>query len=67
MHLAAAVAIMAYHRIVAVPQVVFRFALQLGMTPLTGTSNPTHMREDLESFDFAHTSEDMETVEQVSG
>jgi diketogulonate reductase-like aldo/keto reductase len=28
-------------------QVVFRFARQVGMLPLTGTSSPAHMREDL--------------------
>ena len=28
-------------------QVVFRFAQQVGMTPLTGTSSAEHMREDL--------------------
>jgi diketogulonate reductase-like aldo/keto reductase len=33
-------------------QVVFRFALQVGMIPLTGTSSERHMREDLASFDF---------------
>lgn len=34
-------------------QVVFRFALEVGMIPLTGTSDPRHMREDLEVFDFS--------------
>jgi len=28
-------------------QVVFRFALDAGMLPLTGTTSPEHMREDL--------------------
>ncbi|HSR95995.1 MAG TPA: aldo/keto reductase, partial [Kofleriaceae bacterium] len=28
-------------------QVVFRFARQVGMLPLTGTRSPQHMREDL--------------------
>ncbi|HTR51796.1 MAG TPA: aldo/keto reductase [Kofleriaceae bacterium] len=28
-------------------QIVFRFAQQLGMLPLTGTRDPVHMREDL--------------------
>ena len=32
-------------------QVVFRFALDVGMIPLTGTTNVTHMREDLEVLD----------------
>lgn len=35
-----------------VPQLVFRFALQLGALPLTGTTDPAHMREDLEAYDF---------------
>jgi len=33
-------------------QVVFRFALQAGMIPLTGTRSPAHMREDLECLEF---------------
>ncbi len=39
-------AIAAHHR--ATPtQLIFGFAGQLGMLPLTGTSSPAHMREDL--------------------
>ena len=34
-------------------QVMFRFAQQLGMVPLTGTSSPAHMREDLAIADFS--------------
>ena len=30
-------------------QVVFAFALAVGMLPLTGTSDETHMRQDLEA------------------
>jgi hypothetical protein len=30
-------------------QVVFRFALGVGMLPLTGTTDPAHMQEDLAS------------------
>jgi diketogulonate reductase-like aldo/keto reductase len=33
-------------------QVVFRFALEVGMVPLTGTSSRAHMEEDLGAFDF---------------
>jgi diketogulonate reductase-like aldo/keto reductase len=33
-------------------QVVFRFALEVGMVPLTGTTDPEHMRADLDVFDF---------------
>ena len=34
-------------------QVAFRFALDVGMMPLTGTTNADHMRADLECFDFS--------------
>jgi diketogulonate reductase-like aldo/keto reductase len=33
-------------------QVVFRFALEVGMIPLTGTSNAAHARADLAVFDL---------------
>ena len=33
-------------------QTVFRFALDVGMIALTGTTSADHMREDLEVFDF---------------
>jgi diketogulonate reductase-like aldo/keto reductase len=34
-------------------QVVFRYALEIAMMPLTGTSDGQHMRQDLDLFDFA--------------
>jgi diketogulonate reductase-like aldo/keto reductase len=34
-------------------QIVFRFALEIAMMPLTGTSDSQHMRQDLDLFDFA--------------
>src|SRR5262245_35707465 len=36
----------------SIPQVIFRFALQVGMTPLTGTTSAAHMAEDLAVYDF---------------
>lgn len=33
-------------------QVVFRFALDIGMVPLTGTTSIDHMRHDLDVFNF---------------
>jgi diketogulonate reductase-like aldo/keto reductase len=39
-------------------QVVFRFALEIAMMPLTGTSDRQHMREDLDVFDFALSDEE---------
>jgi diketogulonate reductase-like aldo/keto reductase len=35
-----------------ISQVVFRFALDVGMIPLTGTTSGEHMRSDLELFEF---------------
>jgi diketogulonate reductase-like aldo/keto reductase len=44
-------------------QLVFRFALQVGMLPLTGTTNPQHMREDLESYRFELSDKECEFIE----
>jgi diketogulonate reductase-like aldo/keto reductase len=33
-------------------QVIFRFALDIGMVPITGTTSADHMRADLAVFDF---------------
>ena len=48
-------------------QVVFRFALQVGMIPLTGTTNAAHMREDLGAFDFELTDAEVQAMERVGG
>ncbi len=50
----------------SVPQVVFRFALQLGMIPLTGTTSQRHMEEDLEIYDFELGETDMDTLENIA-
>ncbi|HEY7326673.1 MAG TPA: aldo/keto reductase [Gemmataceae bacterium] len=44
-------------------QVVFRFALHVGMVPLTGTSSAKHMQRDLEVFDFHLTPEEVTLIE----
>ena len=46
-------------------QVVFRFAMQVGMLPLTGTTNPQHMKEDLQAEQLALTAEDMQVIETI--
>jgi diketogulonate reductase-like aldo/keto reductase len=48
-----------------VAQVIFRFAMQIGMLPLTGTTNPQHMKEDLQSDQFTLTAEDIHLIEAV--
>jgi diketogulonate reductase-like aldo/keto reductase len=46
-----------------VSQIVFRFALEVGMLPLTGTTDPNHMRDDLELFDFDLARDEVEQIE----
>ena len=49
-------------------QVVFLFALQVGMLPLTGTTSAVHLKEDLGVFDAKPLSnEDVTRIERVSG
>ncbi len=48
-----------------VSQVVFRFCRQLGMLPLTGTTSPEHMREDLDIEDFSLTADELATIESA--
>ena len=47
-------------------QVVFSFAQAIGMLPLTGTSDPHHMEQDLASRELALSSEEVETIESLS-
>ncbi|MBI3355261.1 MAG: aldo/keto reductase [Nitrospirae bacterium] len=46
-------------------QVVFRFAMQIGMLPLTGTTDPQHMKEDLASDQFTLAPEDLQLIENI--
>lgn len=46
-------------------QLVFRFAMQIGMLPLTGTTNRQHMKEDLESDRFTIAPEDLRRLETI--
>jgi diketogulonate reductase-like aldo/keto reductase len=46
-------------------QVVFRFAMQVGMLPLTGTTNEQHMKDDLQAERLILTAEDMKIIETV--
>jgi diketogulonate reductase-like aldo/keto reductase len=49
------------------PQVVFRFALAVGMLPLTGTSDAGHMREDLASRSLSLSADDVSAIERLAG
>jgi diketogulonate reductase-like aldo/keto reductase len=48
-----------------VSQVVFRFTLDVGMVPLTGTTAAGHMREDLEVFDFRLEPAEVQRIERL--
>ena len=52
---------------VTVAQVIFRFAQAVGMLPLTGTSDPEHMRQDLASRDLALSADEAQTIESLVG
>ena len=47
-------------------QVVFRFALQVGMIPLTGTSSKNHMQEDLAIIDIELTGSEIDIIENIA-
>lgn len=49
-----------------VSQIVFRFALDSGMVPLTGTTDAEHMLADLEVFDFHLEPEETERIEGLA-
>jgi diketogulonate reductase-like aldo/keto reductase len=46
-------------------QIVFRFAQQVGMLPLTGTTNLQHMKEDLQSDRFTLLPEEVRQIETI--
>jgi diketogulonate reductase-like aldo/keto reductase len=47
-------------------QVIFRFAMQVGMLPLTGTTSAQHMKEDLAAERFTLTDEELQTIEAIA-
>jgi diketogulonate reductase-like aldo/keto reductase len=57
----------ASRRHVTPAQVVFCFAKAAGILPLTGTSNPEHMKQDLASRDVPLSSEEVRTIESLVG
>ncbi|CAI4033081.1 putative 2,5-diketo-D-gluconic acid reductase [Nitrospira tepida] len=50
---------------VGIAQIVFRFAMQIGMLPLTGTTNPQHMKEDLQADRFTLTPDELHRIETI--
>jgi len=48
-------------------QVIFRFALQIGILPLTGTTNEQHMKDDLEVLTkFELSNEDVQKIRSIA-
>ena len=65
--LAARVAELRARRNATAAQVVFRFAQAVGMLPLTGTTDPAHMAEDLASDGVVLSAEDVHAIESIAG
>jgi diketogulonate reductase-like aldo/keto reductase len=47
-------------------QVIFRFAMQIGMLPLTGTTSQQHMKEDLQAEQLALSTEEIRRIETIA-
>jgi len=47
-------------------QIVFRFALEVGMIPLTGTTDAGHMHDDLSVFDFRLEPDEIRQIENLA-
>jgi diketogulonate reductase-like aldo/keto reductase len=50
---------------IGVAQIVFRFAMQVGMLPLTGTTNREHMTADLQCDRFTLAPDELERIETI--
>jgi len=48
-----------------ISQIIFRFAIDVGMIPLTGTTDVNHMRADLEVFEFQFDPEEVLRIERL--
>ncbi|XP_075239165.1 methylglyoxal reductase DkgA-like [Convolutriloba macropyga] len=47
-------------------QVFFRFVMNLGICPLTGTTDPKHMKEDLAVLDLELHADDLEAIRKLA-
>jgi diketogulonate reductase-like aldo/keto reductase len=50
----------------SLPELVFKFALDVGMLPLTGTSNADHMRLDLDCHKLRLSEGELATIEDIA-
>jgi diketogulonate reductase-like aldo/keto reductase len=49
-----------------VAQVIFRFSMQIGMLPLTGTTSAQHMKDDLRAQELTLSPEEMSLLESMA-
>jgi diketogulonate reductase-like aldo/keto reductase len=47
-------------------EIIFRFALEIGIMPLTGTTNVRHMQANLDVFHFSLKPEEVEQIEHLT-
>jgi diketogulonate reductase-like aldo/keto reductase len=47
-------------------EIVFRFAMQIGMLPLTGTTSQQHMKEDLQAEQLTLSTEEIRRIETIA-
>lgn len=47
-------------------QIIFRFCIHIGIIPLTGTTDPIHMQQDLGVYKFELTADEIQTIEMIS-
>jgi diketogulonate reductase-like aldo/keto reductase len=47
-------------------QIIFRFAMQIGMLPLTGTTSERHMKEDLAAEQLELSAEEVHRIETIA-
>jgi diketogulonate reductase-like aldo/keto reductase len=47
-------------------QIIFRFAMQIGMLPLTGTTSQQHMKEDLQAEPLELSTEEIQRIETIA-
>ena len=45
-----------------VPQIALNFLVQENIMTISGSTNPLHMKDNLDIFDFEFTAEEMETL-----
>ncbi|HEX4998878.1 MAG TPA: aldo/keto reductase [Terriglobia bacterium] len=48
-------------------QIVFRFAQEVGMLPLTGTTDPEHLKQDLAAREISLSESQIGAIERISG